>query len=967
MRLRSIFIKIFLFAAIFGFAGLYQVHATHLRAGEITVVRENCSSLQFIITVTVYTNTGSSVLFGGRTGEEDILDFGDGESMLVPETPNTLRPDLGPAIGTASFTIVHTFPGPGVYTISYREPNRNEGVLNMDNSVNTRFYIETQVIIDPFLGCNNSPRLLVAPIDQACTGVAFFHNPGAYDPDGDSLSYELVVPYSDNDLPVVRYQDPAANSPRQFYTDYDIGNENGDGPPSFVIDPVTGTIEWNSPGKAGEYNIAFVIKEWRKIAGQGWVQVGFVRRDMQILVNDCDNERPDLIIPADTCVEAGTKLSAKIFGIDPENHPVKIEAFSEIFNFGSAQSPATISPTPEFRPSNPPYELDFEWNTICDHVKEQPYQVVFKITDNPGNTGPKLVTFKTWNIKVVGPKPVWQTATLNPSQRSTALDWEDYTCTNAQTMQIYRRVDSFPYDPSNCETGMPDFLGYELIKEVPISGASNYVDNNGGQGLAPGARYCYRLVAVFPAPKGGESYMSEEICVGPILADAPIVTNVTIDKTDQAEGQITVKWREPFDADPGQFPPPYSYLVFRGTGFTGTPTVDVTNGVKTTSLSIVDNGLNTTDEIYNYVILAYDAGGGFIDSSAVASSVRLEAKSELQRIELSWSAFVPWSNNTPNYPMHSIYRGPEGATEDELELIDNVNVNVNGFIYIDEGQYNNEPLHDDQVYCYRVMTQGAYGNPQIDEPLINFSQIICAQPSDAIPPCKVETPVAINAPDCDNYPSDQCTKTVFSNRIEWTRPNEGTCQNDISYYKIYSASSEGGTFALLATNVKDLFYVDENLPSHARCYKVSAVDRSGNEGELSDPVCIDNCPYYELPNIFTPNGDKCNDVFSAYSDKSRFALPGESGQYECGGITDETKCARFVDRVDFKVFNRWGKEVYSYRSGGERSIYIDWDGRDNNGRELSTGIYYYIADVTFITIDPSKRNQTIKGWVHILK
>jgi hypothetical protein len=688
---------------------------------------------------------------------------------------------------------------------------------------------------------------------------------------------------------------------------------------------------------------------------------------MQILVNDGDNERPDLIIPADTCVEAGTSLTATILGIDPENHPVKIEAFSEIFNFGAALSPATISPEPDFRPSNPPYELNFEWNTICEHVKEQAYQVVFKITDNPGNTGPRLVTFKTWNIKVVGPKPVWQTATLNPNERSTTLDWEDYACANAQTMRVYRRVDSFPYEPSNCETGMPDFLGYELIGEVPVSAASNFVDDNNGLGLAPGARYCYRLVAVFPAPKRGESYMSEEICVGPILAEAPIITNVTVDRTNQTDGEITVKWREPFDADPVQFPPPYSYLVFRGVGFTGEATVDITNGVKTPLLSVVDVGLNTTDEVYNYVVLAYDANGGFVDSSAVASSVRLEAKSELQRIELSWSAFVPWSNNTPNYPWHLVYRGPEGATEDELELIDSVNVNINGFVYADQGQHNNEPLRDDQVYCYRVMTRGAYGNPQIDEPLINFSQIVCAQPSDEIPPCKVETPVAVNAPDCENYPAEQCTRTVFSNRIEWIRPNEGSCQNDISFYNIYYSSAHDGNFVLLATGIRETFFVDENLPYFARCYKVAAVDRSGNEGELSDAVCIDNCPYYELPNIFTPNGDNCNDVFSAYSDKSRYAIPGEGSLYECGGITDETKCARFVDRVDFKVFNRWGKEVYSYRSGSERSIYIDWDGRDNDGKELSSGVYYYIAEVTFITIDPSKRNQTIKGWVHLLR
>src|SRR3989337_165626 len=88
----------------------------------------------------------------------------------------------------------------------------------------------------------------------------------------------------------------------------------------------------------------------------------------------------------------------------------------------------------------------------------------------------------------------------------------------------------------------------------------------------------------------------------------------------------------------------------------------------------------------------------------------------------------------------------------------------------------------------------------------------------------------------------------------------------------------------------------------------------------------------------------------------------------CTGDLDPSitsKCARFVDKVFLRVYNRWGKEVYSYESGGERTIYIDWDGRDLNGRELSTGVYYYIADVTFDSVDPAKQNQVIKGWVHL--
>ncbi len=498
---------------------VFQSQATHLRAGEITAVRENCSSLTFTITITVYTNTdGTDVQFGGP-GE--FLYFGDGtQPVEVPMTPNTIRLDLNAdgSVASASFTIQHTYPGVGRYIISYVEPNRNRDVLNMDASVNTTFYLETEVRIDPFLGCNNTPILQVAPIDQACSGVAFTHNPGAVDPDGDSLSYELVVPFSNRNTEVLNYKAP---NDAKFYTNFETGNETGLGKPTFSIDPGDGTLTWDAPGALGEYNVAFHIIEWRMKNGV-WYRIGYVRRDMQILVDDCDNERPDLILPADTCVVAGTTLDVSVFGIDPDNDQVKIEAFSEIFNFPVSQSPASYSPVPgvdDFRPSVPPAETKIHWETECLHVKDQPYQVVFKITDKPAN-GPRLVTFKTWSVRVVGPAPEWNDVQLDLATRQTNLTWDPYFCQNAETIQIWRKVDGTSFEPDNCQTGMPA-LGYDLVATVPVKTGNpsvpvtTYTDTNNGQGLAPGARYCYRLVAVFPLPRGGESYVSVDTCVGP--------------------------------------------------------------------------------------------------------------------------------------------------------------------------------------------------------------------------------------------------------------------------------------------------------------------------------------------------------------------------------------------------------------------------------------------------------------------
>lgn len=972
-----------LILVLLGLAVGFYAHGTHLRAGEITVTRNNCNGLTFNITITAYTNTGSSVKFSDGT-----LDFGDGTSIQTPMIDNT---PFAPGIGFVRYTVPggHTFPGPGYYVISYKERNRNANILNMTNSVGTQFYLETVIIIDPLIGCDNSPQLLVPPIDRGCTGGAWYHNPGAYDPDGDSLSYEFTVPKQDKNVPVNNYRNP---NEKDFYDragiSYSQANETRDGSPTFIINPRTGTIIWNAPGASGEYNIAFRVIQWRKI-GAVFKQIGYVTRDMQIIIEDCLNKRPELKVPNDICVVAGTVVDESIFGTDPDFDSVKIEAFSQALIVSPSPavyfSPDISKPNQAFvqaTSSTKDATLRFSWATNCSHIKEQPYQVVFKISDRSPR-GPSLVQFKTWNIKIVGPPPIWQTATLDVPTRSAQLRWNSYACQNATSIEVYRRVGSFPYTPPPCVTGIPNFLGY--VKIATLAGnATQYRD----PGLAPGAQYCYRLLAVFPLPQGGKSLVSQEICVPPFPITRPVITNVTIDKTSSrnatgaslSDGKITIRWRTPIDDPNRALNRPYKFKLYRSEGFSGTnKLVEVSPGFisEKDTIGVVDEGINTRDIVYNYRVLAFSNSSVKLDTSVSASSVRLEAKPQFEQIQLNWAAIVPWSNNTSQFPIHEVYRVPSSATDlnlGQLSKIADVDVTKYKFSYVDSGQvmgvFNGVKLENGKEYCYVVKTRGSYGNPRIQSPLENFSQITCAIPDDKEPPCKPQFATDLKGTDCSKAENNPCGQSnSYSNLLRWKRPFDPNCKLDIKSYNIYFAAKQGGEFVKLPVSVTDTVYEDKGLSSFAGCYKITAVDRAGNESDQSQEVCFDNCPYYELPNVFTPNGDQCNDLFSAYS----LRIITEGNKTNCGELTADKladlqrRCARFVQKVVFTVYNRWGGMVYTYESGGEKTIYIDWDGRDNNKAELPAGTYYYEAQVTFNVVDPSKANKSIKGWVQIIR
>ena len=128
----------------------------------------------------------------------------------------------------------------------------------------------------------------------------------------------------------------------------------------------------------------------------------------------------------------------------------------------------------------------------------------------------------------------------------------------------------------------------------------------------------------------------------------------------------------------------------------------------------------------------------------------------------------------------------------------------------------------------------------------------------------------------------------------WSRDS---LSDDVMGYILYWAPTDTSALEPYAVFdfASDTNYVFNESPDEgtiAGCFAVTALDSllvgpngelRRNESEFSNVVCVDNCPFYFLPNIFTPNGDFSNDLFQPFPWK-------------------------FVQSVEFVVHNRWGKK-----------------------------------------------------------
>jgi gliding motility-associated-like protein len=848
--------------------------ATHNRAGEITF--RHISGLTYEFTITTYTYTPSAA-----NRSELTIEWGDNSSSIAPMAdgyPIFLPDDYRHNVYIAT----HTFPGPGIYKVLVQDPNRNLGVQNIPNSVNVVFSITTTILINTVVGDNSSPELLNPPKDRAALGHIFIHNPSAYDPDGDSLAYKLTVCTGQDGKPIENYTLPPRSD-------------------TFYVDAVTGDLIWDAPIDTGKYNVAMNIQEWRN----GFI-IGNIVRDMQIQVFRTDNNPPVNPPLTSYCVEAGTLIEFRFTVTDKDNDRIKLSMTGGPF---------------ELADSNATFEIDtsglgfttstFRWQTVCSHVRKQPYRIILKSEDV--NEDISLVDISNFTVKILGPAPTGLATSSTSSLIN--LSWDQSPCDNVAGYYIYRREEFYDFQPDSCENGVPLYTGYRRVGEV--SGLSNtfFPDDNNGEGLIQGIVYCYIVTAYFA--DGSESFASVPVCAS-LVPGTPSIINVSVTRIGVDTGEVYLSWLKPWNIDTIEAPGPYIFQILR------TDNLDANNFILIDSVETPDlndttfyDNLNTIQFPYYYTVKLFNntPGNRFEireQDNEIASSLYMQITPDDNSLILDFKKKVPWVNTD-----YVVYR--QNLTTGNFDSIGTTQEDR----FIDSG------LKNGVEYCYRARSIGWRPVNSLIFENENLSHINCGIPADTTAPCPPRLSVISY---CDS----------LMNLLTWTNPNN-YCADDVIRYKIYYSSTIQGFSDSLAGNssATDTIYHHrlEHVMQLGGCYYVTAIDSFENESLPSNRVCVDVCPYFELPNVFSPNNDGINDKFVA-------KIPE--------GIGDNLK-------VEIKIFNRWGQLVFQ----SDDNPLIEWNGTYMKSKKIvAPGVYYYICDVYEPRIT-GVEVRNIVGFIHV--
>ena len=162
--------------------------------------------------------------------------------------------------------------------------------------------------------------------------------------------------------------------------------------------------------------------------------------------------------------------------------------------------------------------------------------------------------------------------------------------------------------------------------------------------------------------------------------------------------------------------------------------------------------------------------------------------------------------------------------------------------------------------------------------------------------------------------------------IEWTASED----NDFDYFRVYRGTTEyfDAAASTPIARIVDTKYTDDlSTTGEKYYYQITAVDFSGNESNSSEEISEDNVitsvdDIQATPVVFGLQQNYPN-PFNPTT-RIRYQLPKNV-------------------KVSIMIYNILGTKVKALVDANESAGYheIEWDGRDEFGRAVSSGVYIY--------------------------
>ncbi|SOD93124.1 gliding motility-associated C-terminal domain-containing protein [Spirosoma fluviale] len=278
--------------------------ATHIVGGQLEMVMINSTSGHFRVKMTYYYNEAQTANLPQSTSDVVIFRKSDGKKMAeftLLNSTSTNRPPVTFANSSCALSnnlrisqVIYqadiqldtdTYSDPLGYYMIQQNCCRNANIANLNNPQTTPFlfYLEFPALRQAGQAfVNSSPVFQPLIGDYICVGSPFTFSTVATDPDGDELRYSLVTPLAgtfitSTSTPVIKPAPyPEVNWRAGFGAQQAIP-----GNPALSIDAQTGILSVKA-SQTGLYVFSIRVEEFRK-----GVKLGEIRRDLQLLVLDC--------------------------------------------------------------------------------------------------------------------------------------------------------------------------------------------------------------------------------------------------------------------------------------------------------------------------------------------------------------------------------------------------------------------------------------------------------------------------------------------------------------------------------------------------------------------------------------------------------------------------------------------------------------------------------------------------------